>query len=152
MACVFSHLPFCLQPGSQIAFLLECDRCMLAIEAKSDGQKAATGRVCIQQFLLLRSHILHVCVKTRACERAVTLLQQSNASVSVVVALGLKTQTDPLKKKRVEKERPHYHISCCYFPISSALIRLQVSQSLFLSKTCGFFPSEPMWTWTWSLR
>lgn len=69
------------------------------------------------------------------------------------MVLGLKTQTDPLKKKRVErKQRPHYHISCCYFSISSALICLQVSQSLFLSKTCGFFPSEPMWTWTWSLR
>lgn len=126
----------------------------LVAAAWSFKQRVLTCQARPNQSLLLRFHLLYACIKTRTQRHApppprmcATQYEQqwcsfdSTSSSSLIKnPLDWRTQTRPPKVGKVwvggwrawpetdQSKQPHYHISCCYFPISSLSIRLQGSR------------------------
>lgn len=140
-----------------------------------------TGRAQSHRLVLLCSQLLQVCVKKMGLQACGDTLMSMCASVRAAVMFiwvhqwlwpywktNRLTRPSPQERDKRGKgswnvqseldqnEQPHYHISCCYFPISSLSISLQASWRTvplsdwswchFLSNFCQDFTTQQRWT------
>lgn len=124
---------------------------------------------CVSRRALISTHH-HSYMCATQYEQQWCSFESTSSSSLIRKPLDWRTQTRPPKVGKVreggwvvwpetdQSKQPHYHISCCYFPISSLSISLQASWrtvpftdwawSHFPSKFCRDFTTQRRWTST----